>query len=245
MLSYTTNHANENFIYYWSFSDLHKNLKGNQVCENNKQIFLETTPDISSDSEPLCNHSNGLARSTENNDSTDILCFSDEDSSLFETEHFKRLTPFYVSVPSIAKLKKIKQVLSEVNAKYLDWKISEIVLSTYKIVSSEMPSNTEKKIKDIIKSSSVQTFKIMKSRRGESFNILGLEEADFDTLYKKSLLSSEKKELTSKMMILLNISIQQLNDEKDKLKGKNIICNVISNLTINEHEQVLGFNKIV
>lgn len=143
-----------------------------------------------------------------------------ENSSLSMVKMFDGLSLDDGQFPSTSKIKEYKLILSEANDAYINFLTSQFLLDSYKVVKHNISPELASKVEQALTSSVVGKLSVLKSKKGERYNLLGLGK-DHNCISTKGTLSSIEKMLLSKDVVaVVKSHVQLLSSQQKTFRGK-------------------------
>lgn len=143
-----------------------------------------------------------------------------ENRSLSMVKMFDRLSLDDGQFPLSSKIKEFKLVLSEANDAYIHLVTSQFLLDSYKAIKHQISLELANKIEETVTGSIAEKLSVLKSKKGERFNLLGLEKDQICIATKGTLSTIEKGLLSKQVVAVLRSTIQQISSQQKTLKGK-------------------------
>lgn len=143
-----------------------------------------------------------------------------ENSSLSMVKMFDGLSLDDGQFPSTSKIKEYKLVLSEANDAYIQFLTSQFLLDSYKVVKRNISPELASKVEEAVSGSVVGKLSVLKSKKGERYNLLGLEKDQICISTKGTLSSSEKMLLSKEVAAVVKSNVQLLSSQQKTLRGK-------------------------
>lgn len=143
-----------------------------------------------------------------------------ENSSLSMVKMFDGLSLDDGQFPSTSKIKEYKLVLSEANDAYIHFLTSQFLLDSYKVVKRNISPELASKVEEAVTGSVVGKLSVLKSKKGERYNLLGLEKDQICISTKGTLSSSEKTLLSKEVAAAVKSNVQLLSSQQKTLRGK-------------------------
>lgn len=143
-----------------------------------------------------------------------------ENSSLSMVKMFDGLSLDDGQFPSATKIKEYKSVLSEANDAYIHFLTCQFLLDSYKVVKRNISPELASKVEEAVTGSVVGKLSVLKSKKGEVYNLLGLEKDQICISTKGTLSSSEKMLLNKEVAAVVKSNVQLLSSQQKTLRGK-------------------------
>lgn len=150
-----------------------------------------------------------------------------ENTSLSMVKMFDGLSLDDGQFPSTTKIKEFKSILSEANDAYVQFLTSQFLLDSYKVIKNNISSELASKVEEAVTGSVVRKLSVLKSKKGERYNLLGLEKDQICIPTKETLSSTEKMLLSKEVVAVMKSNVQLLSSQQKTLKGKIIIKNLL------------------
>lgn len=200
-----------------------RNISNNENCHYKSPECSLSTNKLTQSSELDCSISDRFGDNpfsqSNGSDAVSILN-TPENSSLSMVNMFDGLSLDDGHFPSTSKIKEYKLILSEANDAYIQFLTSQFLLDSYKVVKRNISPELASKVEEAVTGSMVGKLSVLKSKKGERYNLLGLEKDQICISTKGTLSSSEKMLLSKEVAAVVKSNVQLLSSQQKTLGGK-------------------------